>query len=121
MWTVEETFSKRDDAMRAAGNLVSSGEKHVKVVSLETIYTTEKEFRTYKIFLDDLKKVRRFADALIHRQIWIEIVPSQTGMSDIIVHLRQGDYQQYRNMIDICIRQEILFDIHAYKKESGNE
>jgi hypothetical protein len=32
MWTVEKTVFERDDAIRAAEELVSSGEKHVRVV-----------------------------------------------------------------------------------------
>jgi hypothetical protein len=43
MWIVEKTFSERDDAIRAAESLVSSGEKHVRVVYSETIFTTERD------------------------------------------------------------------------------
>jgi hypothetical protein len=79
-----------------------------------------KGFKTYKIFINDLKKIQKFADAFIYHQIWVEIVPSQPGGSDVIVYLRQGDSQQHREMLDICIKQEVPFDIYDYKKENEN-
>jgi hypothetical protein len=81
-----------------------------------------KGFRTYEIFrADDLKRVQKLVDAIVYRQIWVEIIPSQPGKSDVVVHLRQGDNRQYRDMLDICIKQEISFDIQNYRKENENE
>jgi hypothetical protein len=80
-----------------------------------------KGFRTYEIHLNDLKKVQKFVDMLIRLQIGVEVIPSQHGRSEVIVHLRQGDNQQYRNMLDLCIKQEIPFDSHDYTKEREDE
>jgi arabinogalactan endo-1,4-beta-galactosidase len=54
-------------------------------------------------------------------QVWVEAVPVQTDITTVIVHLRKGDNKQYRDILDICIEQDVEFDIHDYLQEEVNE
>lgn len=119
MWTAGGTFSDKDDAIRAAENLVSSGEKHVRVVYSEVIYTTArdgmKEFKTYELFFCDLSRTADFVNGLIRLQIRVEVIPVQPGLSKVVVHIQQGDNRQYRDILNLCIEQNVVFDIHNYR------
>jgi hypothetical protein len=42
LWTVKETFTEKDEAIRAAENLLFSGMNRVQVVYSEIVYTTER-------------------------------------------------------------------------------
>jgi hypothetical protein len=80
-----------------------------------------KGFRAYKLFFNGLGNTQEFVKALIEAEIWVEIVPSQPGVSTITVYLRQGDNRQYRDILDICIEQNVVFDIHDYVKDGDDE
>jgi hypothetical protein len=73
-----------------------------------------KGFRTYEF---TFQNAQEFVSSLVGAHIWIEAVPVQTGMTTVIVHLRKGDNKQYRDILDICIEQDVKFDIHDYLQE----
>jgi hypothetical protein len=78
-------------------------------------------FRTYKFFFNGLRNIQEFVSSLIEAQIWVEVVPSHPGTSTAMVYLRQGDNRQYRDILDICIEQNVVFDIHDYVKDGDGE